>query len=153
MRLNRCRLTATEQAAKEAGAAALGSIDATGLAVFSAIKVHRFTTGQMAAVHGHVPRLPLLDALIATLQAPGLLRIEPAGGDTIVDAALLVVQTTAHFIDARVRAEEGQSGAGAVWHGEGAQHRGTSKGEKRFHGVVCLVVPVVEFIRESLVGF
>ena len=129
------KLPAAEQAAKEAGAGALGTIDAAGLAVFSAIEVHRFTSGQMAAVHSHVTRLPLLDALIALLQAPGLLRIEPAGGNAVVDAVLLVVEATAHFIDPRTRAEEGEPGTGAVRHSEGAQHGDSGNGEKRFHGV------------------
>ena len=53
-------------------------VDASGFTVFSAIEVRRFTAGQMAAVHGHVTGLTLLDALFAALQAPGLLRIEPA---------------------------------------------------------------------------
>ena len=135
MRLNPCQLTATEQPTKEAGAAAFSRTDATGLAVFSAIEVRRFTTGQVPAVLGHVPGLTLLDALIAALQAPGLLRIEPAGGDAVVDAALLVVEAAAHFIDARARTEEGQAGTGAVWHSERAHHGGNGNGEKRFHGL------------------
>ena len=69
------------------------------------------------------------------LQAPGLLRIEPAGGDAVIDAALLVVEAAAHLIDARARAEEGEPGASAVWHGEGAHHGGNGNGEKRFHGL------------------
>ena len=117
---------------EQAGTAAFGTIDATGLAVFSAIEVRCFTTGQVPTVLGHVTGLALLDALITTLQAPGLLWIEPAGGDAVVDAALLVVQTTAHFIDARMA---GVDGAGALRNGEGTQHGGNCNSEKRFHGV------------------
>ena len=117
---------------EEPAAMGFRTIDAMTFAVFLMVEAALFTEGQMAAVLGHVTVFLALDVLFAAFQTVGLPGAEPAGGDTVVDAALFVVQTTVHFIDARMA---GVDGAGAVWNDEGAEHRGASKGEKRFHGM------------------
>lgn len=117
---------------EEPAAMGFRMIDAMTFAVFLMIEAALFTEGQVAAVFGQVAVFLALDVLLAALQTVGLPGVEPAGGDAVVDACLFVVQTTVHFIDARM---SGVDGAGVVWDDEGAEHRGAGKSEKRFHGV------------------
>jgi len=117
---------------EEPAAMGFRMIDAMTFAVFLVIETALFTEGQVAAVLGQIAVLLALDVLLAAFQAVGLPGAEPAGDDAVVDAALFVVQPTVHFIDARM---SGDDGAGAVGNDEGAEHRGASNGEKRFHGV------------------
>ncbi len=108
-------------------------IDAMSFAVFLVIEVQSFAPCQMTVMHGTITVFLPLDVLFAALQTAGLSGTEPASDDSVVDAPLFIVETAVHFIDARAARDEG---AGAVWHGESAQHGGkSSKGENRFHGV------------------
>ena len=117
---------------EEHAAAGFRMIDAMSLAVFLMIEAPHFTESQMTVVGGSITKLLPLDVLFTAFQTVGLPKAEPAGGDSVVDASLFVVQTAVHFIDARMA---GNDGAGVVWESERSQHRGKSKGEKRFHGV------------------
>ena len=111
-------------------------IDALGLAVFRMIQVQPFTPGEVAVVLDQIAVFLPLDVLLATLQTESLPGAEPAGGDAVVDASLLMVHAAVHLTDPWVEGVEEIESAGAAGQCGGADQGGKcGHGEERFHDV------------------